>query len=844
MRFWTIAPFAVMLALVLSGCPTNVPTSDLPNAQTFTLNATGTNASIGRPNCTIMTCRSDAGWLNGWFFNIFGTYLIRPEMTLYRGSCGFVNSTPLQIEDMLDTILAGGAGTMLISGSDLAPGNDVNFIRHFMYGQGPTFAEFDEANAYCSNNMSIVIKWFRWDPENPTLSPYANKGVAVWEASIQRSRATCYLKANVIPVYIFYTNSTLSAMNVNDIQRFTSNFKEGVNELGPIVICPEFGYNSTKLGAVGRQRLVDMIRAIRQECSKCMIMLAPQEGDIAGLSAILDNPVYGAEMNSTVNIIGQSWTLNKDEQCSFYTSLNKTMNFSRSALSRYQKPTLWAYLAAANTTNALGTCEWREEDIADAFDMVYINTPGLVAAGGIGLGHFQLLDGNDIIHECSGTDCDLGLMTRGEGQKQPMFNRWFKRCLGYHSVELGTGGEVKTILKTPIVFNTYGDSGSECNIIPNLGPYRMIRATTDPEPTGPDMVKPTEAYNCDMCFGNLNNLVTTGTYPNTLPSNWYITSTIFFDDLKLAMNWNPFTATVDCDQYRISIRKHAELDCNWDMDPLFLRAMVDYDSEYQTCTMRYTPITDTSCNPTNIMTISDPSGACSFSNADRRYNAITEQCETNTGQPGWAGWTLCKPCTYGVMRCEKVPYNSFAYAGTDPDGCGPEFNPFDPQMGMCCGQKAFCNSIRAAINWAYGNVFVRDQLLLLPDGPGPNNRWAAEPRNRWTILFLALLVYEHQGDASILQTIFDEWQQTKWCANSVSIPNPILQGQPQGPIKTFIWNYCNAYNETGAVFSGPNPDPWARCIAATEPDWDCHIACCADTTTIPGWGYWFDPVND
>ncbi|MFH0818131.1 MAG: hypothetical protein V1909_05890 [Candidatus Micrarchaeota archaeon] len=824
---------SLLLIFLINGCTSGYSgasvTSDEANAQTFTLNGSGTNASIGRLNCTVMFCKthSTLGWLNGWWFSIFGTYLT--ESTLYGGTCRFQSMTPVQIEKFLNDSLHDGSvnlSSIILLPSQVGPNRD--YVRPFMYGQGSTFAEFDEANAYCLNNLSMAVKWMKWDPTQPGLAPHV--ATTLWEAGFQRGRARCYLKANVLPVYIFYTNSTLSAMSTGDIGTFAANFREtsgslSGQEMGPVVISPEFAYKNTPAVIA---RVKDMIRAIRVNCQKCLIMLSPPEEDMESLKAILDDPTNNYEMNRTVDIIGQSWTLNRDETCSLYQSISRKLNFSQSILARYNKPTLWAYLAASNSSNALNTCKWTEKDIADAFDMIYINTPGLVAAGGIGLGHFQLLDGIDATYECRGANCSLGLLNSYEVQKQPMFNRWFKRCNGYYYTELNAAGKVLTIRRTPIVFNFFGDNGTECNVIPNLGPYQMIRVSTDPEPTGPDMVKPREVYNCDRCFGRMTTLTTPVLgYPLALPSVWY--GSIYFNDLHLALGWHNTLTPIRCDPYYLTIRKQSEIACQWEMDPLFVRAVANHDSELQRCSIEYGRASDSFCNPSNIPNIVDAASGCSFPNPILHWNPIARKCEEDLSQPGWALWENCKPCTYGLMKCTQLPSNYQSYSASGPFGCGNPFNPFDPQMGVCCGTNELCNDMTLAVNWVFDNPTRRSDLSLNIINK-PN--WAYDARSKWTVLLVALIIYKNHGDMTQLDADYLHWRKTKWCPGSVAVANA------EGPAKTYVWDYCGAYNESGSVWQAPAfPDPFAQCLAETTNWFDCHLGCCGDPSVV-GSGSW------
>ncbi|MFH1447467.1 MAG: hypothetical protein ABIG39_01270 [Candidatus Micrarchaeota archaeon] len=802
--------FAMYMAFVIliSGCTTtlNQPLSNIGNATNFSFNGTGDNQSLARPECTVMLCLNGGDWIShSWWFPLFGTYI--KDNTLYEGSCWFQQITAANLENRIDSNLYRTEPDLEILPQFWGAPSNKEYMRFFMYGQGPTFSEFDEANAYCLNNMTMAVKW---RIGNSTNLPYV--GVLSWEERLQRSRAECYLRASVIPVYIFYTDS----LNIDSIntENFVLNFMGGGGEIGPIVIDPEFSYDINKPGVVND--IIDSIRRIRNSCSRCIIMLSPPEENMTALDAILEHPVDGPEMNNTVDIIGQGWTMNKDENCSFYESLIRKVEFSRKILNKYNKPTLWTYLAISNSTNYNYTCDWSDRDVANAMDLIYTNTPALVSAGGIGLAHYQLLDdygpmlGSTL--NCTTSNCSFGLMQRDESKKEQMFNMWFRRCQEYY----GVGDNFSQV---PVVFNYWGDNGSACDIIGHLGTYKMIDVTTIPENPPGFPSRPTEIYNCDRCFGNITDLSITAMYPLGDASSWYVLASPFFDDLHMAIGWHSVASPIDCEIYHASVRKHSELGCRWEMDPLFIRAAMKRDSSYDTCDVKYVPITDTSCNPLNIINppISDPSGLCPDTRIDMEVNPATGECE-----PGGGG-VQCKPCTYGLLRCPLYPYTTQAYGGDGPYGCGMDFNPFDVQMGLCCGVNTLCEAMDKAATWAYGNAFRRNELKL---HPSPDN-WAYEERDKWTILLLTLAVYHANGDVTVLDDYFNHWQDTKWCPNAVDIPawHRGIGVDVEGPSKTFIWTYCNVYNDSGTIFWGPTPDPWQACTSVSEFG-TCHIDCC------------------
>ncbi len=830
-------------APVLGLFPVFYPPAQDTTATTYVFEGNAYAGGVGRPECTVMLCKNYANWLQVWWYKFFGTYI--SESTLYNGSCRFEHMTPTQIERMINDTMRNSnicsgtcvPGSTILQPKQVPPGKD--YVRSFMFGQGPTFAEFDEANAYCKDNMSMVVKWVKWDPSTPFLSPYV--GTTLWEKTMQRTRAKCYLDLNIIPVYIFYANSTPTAVDPAKVGQFAANFKDtsGV-EVGPVVISPEFAYNLNKIG--GPARIAQSIINIKAACSTCLIMLSPPEEDMASIDAIFN---YDPNLREKVNIIGQSWTLSKDENCSFYGSLKKKLDFSKAVLAKYQKPTLWAYLAAANASNDKKTCNWTAGDIADAFDMIYINSPGLVSAGGIGIGHYEFLEGPDPTYNCSSPNCDFGLMkivNNAEVQKQPMFNRWFNRCNGYYQVDVNSSGIIENMSRVPLVFNFYGDNGTECNLIPNLGPYRMMRLSTTPEAAGPaTMAKPPEVYTCDRCFGNLSFLPKSPGYPFALPSAWYGTynsQKIWFDDLHLALGWHTIAvppADILCDKFRLTIRKQSETACKWELDPLFVRAVVDRDSGYNQCKVRFTYWSDPNCNvgnPLPIPFVSDPTGVCP-------PQAVPPSCP----KPG-GGFEPCKPCSFGLMRCENFPYTQQSYTAGGPNGCGDKFNPFDVGMGTCCGANSLCNAVDTAVNWAFSSG--RDVPLHLSNPATPaivaKDNWMFDARRKWTVFLAALVIYYHQGSTSELDYAYTHWQSTKYCPSSTRIPYSFQGWPPLGPAKTFIWDYCSVYNTTNDTWSGYSPDPYDACLGASDSASDCHIGCCAHSSvpdTIAG--YWPTP---
>ncbi len=827
MKWWLLI---CLFMVFLTGCAMYQPLSDVGNATNFSLNGTWDNRTIGRPNCGVMLCNSGyemiggvARWLPvSWYYWLFGNRI--KDYTLYRGECWFTNMSPSDIDTRIN-------GTLYRLDPDLGlppeswADADKEIIKFFMYGQGPTFAEFDEANAYCLNNMSVVVKWMLG---NSTDLPYVGTTYD-WERRLLRSRAECYLRAGVMPVYVFHTNS--DNIDSGNIDNFADALVES-GEMGPVTIDPEFSYDLSKPGVVSA--LVDSVRNISASCSRCLIMLSPPEEDFASLSAVLEHPVWGEEMNNTIDIIGQGWTFTKDENCSYYQMIIRKSQFSKRILSRYNKPTFWAYVAISNTTNVNNSCTWDEQDVMSAMDLIYSQTPALVSAGGIGIAYYQYLDsyGPFIgdLYNCTKDNCSYGLIDRFDiatSQKQPMFNMWFRRCNQYY--QLGDN-----FSRVPIVYNYYGENGSSCELIGHLGTYRMNRVTTPPEDMGTTAIRPEELYNCDRCFSALENTVhgNYDTYMQPEYSDWFnhIFKTGaypgFYDDIHLGITWNHQPIVQDCDIYRASIRKYSETGCKWEMDPTFVRAVVRMDSGpgFDRCTVHYAPISNNRCNPNNFLIIPDPDGICPDTRNDLRYNVNSEECEPNTGQPGWAGWEQCKPCTYGLMRCDAYPSSVATHDKSSAYGCGSEdFNPYDVQDGLCCGVNKLCRAMEDAATWAYTTPGVDDKLRLQTT----QDTWQYVERDKRTVLLLTLAVYQHHGDVSVLNSYFNHWDRTRWCPNSrTDLANPDVVGH--GPEKAFIWSYCYVFNDTNVTWDyGITNDPWDECtFGKGYTDTTCQLSCC------------------
>jgi hypothetical protein len=851
---------AAMIAVVMfSGCLAREPASLESAGSDFHLDWTGDNRSYGTPNCSVMTCKSQdqyaggSNWfyLFGWWFPIFNYYV--SETTLLEGSCKFENKTPSAV---LTLMLDSFRNDPTLGALPSATPAGKTYLRSFMYGQGGTFSEFDEANAFCNNNLSMAVKWVVSD--GTTLPPLPQ---LEWEKKLFRQRPECYLRANVIPVYLVYTKS--DAIDPLYLGNFVDNLAEpGTgDEIGPVVITPEYAYDLTKPNV--RENIIASIRSIRQNCEKCLIMLTPPEDDFESLQAILGpgaaDEAIAQEMNRTVDIIGQGWTLNKDEDCRLLTSVTTKLEYAKRVMRNYNKPTLWPIFAAANNTDLHGQCNWTERDIANAFDMIYVNTPALAAAGGIGLGHYQLMDANGPLYPCPSNNCSYGLTESNDAtdmaQKKFMFNMWFQRCNDYYHIDKDSEGNIVSMNRVPLTASFFGDNGTDCQPLGFGGTYRSISMSTQSTDTPPDIARPTEVYSCQFCYGNLSNL------ERTFPSNAYYDSGIvryggfgggtewytnnspaggggvfpgtprLYDDLFRAIAWQ-WSGLVDtnCEKYRATINKFSETTCKWEMDPYFVRAVSIKDSNLDPEAITYTVETDTHCGIGPSVDF-------------LRFDPYLKECVTENAENTlyFGGWTRCKPCTEGLMRC-TVP------AATDPAvgpyGCGASFDANDVQQGICCGVNSLCQAIDDASTWLFrdDHVAIRDALRV---SRAPDD-WMYTPRDRWTILMLALAVYHNTSSATseaTLDNYYNHWQNARFCPSSgttdISGFNP--QVELEGPRKTFMYTYCYVWNTTTIPNAGGTDLGWHYSFswpAYTDPYYacshlpidggvqSCQFACC------------------
>ncbi|MEW6329396.1 MAG: hypothetical protein AB1468_04725, partial [Candidatus Micrarchaeota archaeon] len=355
-----------------------------------------------RGQCLCFVCHNESQEI--WSFNPLNPLEITTP-SLYGGWCRFESCNITH------------RVRPLIEGTEDPPTGD--YLRFFMYGQGPSFAAFDEANPYCNNSLSLAVRWMTGNAFEPPTIPLG-------------SRAACFLKNNVIPAYLYYTGGTnIDAVRMGAIaDALDTNVWDENRIIGPVIISPEVEFDASNPATVDAVR--EQIRAIKANCSGCLIALTPRENDREGVSAVLNdtsNPLLTAEMARDVDMIGQMALLNRQPDCDYRKALYDKMNFSRWALANFNKSTIIFYFGIANASNDLApggtdSCNWTNELIAEAFDYLYIHTPDMVDSGIIGLAYYQWKDASlnpyaDCVTNPDQTKCRFGLVNGSFDEKHP-----------------------------------------------------------------------------------------------------------------------------------------------------------------------------------------------------------------------------------------------------------------------------------------------------------------------------------------------------------------------------------------------------------------------------------------
>jgi hypothetical protein len=306
--------------------------------------------------------------------------------------------------------------------------------RPFMIGQGYSFSDFSEANGWCGNRLDMSVQWII----GSNTSNYSD---------VDPDRATCMLDMDVMPVYVFYSNSTnANPTRIGEVVNILS--QGGKGGVGPIVVTTEIDFNKSKQDMLSNISL--QIKEINTVCKNerpyvdgkpdhnntklyCLVALAPKMGDIESVNSILLDP----ETNKNVDLIafginGNTANLsdNRDRYCDPNLVYEQALAFAKFSLYNHSKPTIIPYiLFDSKGTDATGKCNWSEAKMVKGYSTFFkTQLIPLQKAGVIGIAPYDFNASAFALNNPLGcSDCSLG-------KTKERMAAWFSSCRIYKMV--------------------------------------------------------------------------------------------------------------------------------------------------------------------------------------------------------------------------------------------------------------------------------------------------------------------------------------------------------------------------------------------------------------------------
>ncbi len=684
---------------------------------------TGQNVTCEKGTCWCMLCQNGTGWVGTRFMN-----------SLVGGRCYFDgNCTAEKFQAYLEGRY----------GSDIFP-------RQFMIGQGPSFADFGEANGYCNNREYMAVQWLIGNERDPYPVPDA-------------SQAICLLRQDVMPVYVLYSGGT----DINDARARSIGRRLGMEGLlpassggtgftpgpvGPVIIVTEMNFNREDADKVARQ-----VRAIDEGCNNnrntnpptihCMIAVAPRMNDSAALDAVMARPGVAERVDLIAFGIDNNM-VDGPGKCTAGAVIEAARNFSSFALYKYNKPTIVPYvLFDAAGHDAGNNCRWSEAKAAEGYASFFPGIVTLMQKGVIGVAPYVFnTSSNTLSNPLNCVDCTIG---KNEGR----LRSWFGGCQAYTRVINTISNPSNPYYPSPGMLIYFSNaSGTACDYGSNLemifrgmsyGDGAQQRDITNPQPPALQPSTVGSLVRCDACVSNRFSISPFDFGPASQVAPTYIRE----DPTDLANPANPETTT------RIS-NLPAHLVCygfpeidtassQRGLDPMLVRAFILGESGFKPCDAAkvcsaeykrdpnsripgasgktcFAPgiDADDECYDMAFDYMEDPDHVCPI----ERDNAVDPSDTSPPARPRWR-W-----CALGLMQVLEPPYTfwSSRYSPTGVDGvrwnilqrsgmpgsptrenplgsdltgpqsCSPFFNPFNASQNICWGTKKLEVNMRDA----------------------------------------------------------------------------------------------------------------------------------------------------
>ncbi len=569
-------------------------------------------------------------------------------------------------------------------------------IRQFMLGQGSTISEFAEATPYCAYSLSMSVQWL----VGSTLEPYTLPEI---------DRATCLLSADVIPVYVLYSEGkNIDLERAREIgKKLGQEGDESIlgaftsDTVGPNIVFAEVEFNEENAFEVAQQ-----IEAIDEGCGNdrtkeeglnCWVGVAPKFGDLVALEKVMS--LVGDKVDVIgIGVRGENLNLCSGEVINSARVIEEVLNYSKS-LDRYGKPKLIYYVLFDRGSTSKDGCLISEGDVVSLYNEFWPFGPTQFRKNGIiGMAPylFNSTSQSPLINPLGCVDCAVG-----KGRRLDAWYGWCGSTSTYKKDNelLSTAGE-------PLIFSN--NSLISCDFGTNLGFLASKNLFSEDKSILQPQTPKAERYgevilSCAACsiYDESFELRDFSPYLSRKVGEYYSSS------------------SDQCTAFEDEISRWASV---YDLDPMLLRAFVSVESGFNQCAAAKVcrPGYDApDCYPTSACYsraydyIEDPSGLCTFDNSPPSDN------------PDWR-W-----CGFGLTQSLEPPYNFWperivSQIEDDPtlsygvysdiydrsgfaternmdsrilrvaEQCGPDFNPFDPEDSLCAGGIVLRNSLEDA----------------------------------------------------------------------------------------------------------------------------------------------------
>jgi len=722
-----LLPIILLASLILiAGCPSTEP-ARYEDADNLILTTTPPAEVEG---CACMVCNYDEpeGLEKFWRWFTGPIFDWAPESRLLGGECKFV---PCYTDGLVDAKLEADPDWTKPDdwrkAEDLAvadPDENVDFLKFFMVGQGPTFSDFDYANSYCNRSMGLAVRWYQ-PTEDLLYIP-------------SKDRAGCYLDNDILPVYIFKPGEELESMpftcDVGNNRKLCllGELAEEMEDAGPVLIVPqpEFTSDENEVDDIATQ-----IEIIASKCPDCMIAVVPKQTvtpddvDEEG-TAVPPNSALRKLADShpdafeNVDMIGLHFFLNDySSECRKDEAIYRLINYSKQTLAHYQKPSIILYYGAADYVDENGNgCTAQE--VAAANDYLITNIPALATAGILGVSQYQLLDSGTNPAFSDLEDCgdkpycnNLGLLDGAGDQKRPQFSLWFNRCQFYYNRSATPDEHGRGLFtQVPLTYPLNGENTSLCSFQTYIDLYQLAVSTSEQGiPVVTSELERLEVLGCDECIG---------TAP---PERLYIGSD--------PPGFNPS----DCGLYDLEAKRESE---KCDLDPFLVKAVIWQESDFDPSAISHIPGTSESCATRFV----DPSQVGCWTSTKNAEERGDEERTLESGESFRPPTTTLPECACGLMQVIDD-------WGTIPI-CS-DYNPFVPSSSICGGTYKMCD-FRTTVRsmFAYGDGVPLSAL-------GVSEVDLDDPEYKWVEAWATLLAY-NAGPGS-LSTYYENFENLEGC---------------------------------------------------------------------------------